>query len=100
MHCLSIFLAAVLFAGAGSSAFAVKRKSHYHARPIYTHKRSHHHTRSRRTALEAKEEPARTTIPEESLQRVKLTPVPPLKGSRESLIRQNQRSEAEGLERI
>lgn len=90
----------MLFAGAGNSAFAIKRKSHHHARSVSTHKRSHHHTRSRRTALEAKEEPAGETIPEEPLKRASLVPVPPLKGSRESLIRQNQRSEAEGLERI
>lgn len=100
MRCLSIFLVAVLFASTGTSAFAVKRKPHHRAHAVSTHKRSYHHARARHTRLEAQEEPAHTTIPEESLQHVKLTPLPPLRGSRESLIRQNQRSEAEGLERI
>jgi hypothetical protein len=101
MRCLSVFLAAALLAGAGSSAFAAKRKPH-HARSasVHTHKRSHQSARARRAALEAKEESPNATIPEVPLKHAKLVLLPPLKGSRESLIRQNQRSEADGLERI
>src|SRR5215813_10489672 len=103
MRCLSFFLAAALFAGAGTSAFAVKRKPH-HARSVSTsthaHKRSHRSTRARRAALEAKEEPPKATIPEVSVKHARMVLLPPLKGSRQSLIRQNQRSEADGLERI
>ncbi len=64
------------------------------------HSRSHRSARARGAALEAKEEPPNATIPEVPLKHAKLVLLPPLKGSRESLIRQNQRSEAEGLERI
>ncbi len=103
MRCLSVLLAAVLLDGAGTSAFAVKRKPH-HARStsVHAHTRSHQtgRTRARRAALEAKEEPASATIPEVSLKHAKMLLLPPLKGSRESLVRQNQRSEADGLERI
>lgn len=95
MRCLSVFLAAALLAGAGSSAFAAKRKPH-HAHPASTHKRSHKNPR----ALEAKEVPPSATIPEVPLKHAKMVLLPPLKGSRASLIRQNQRSEADGLERI
>jgi Family of unknown function (DUF5715) len=98
MRCLPVFLAAVLFAGAGTSAFATKRKPHRtRAVAAHSHTRSHRHTRLRRVALEAKEESSNATIPEIPLKHAKLSP---LKGSRESLIRQNQRSEADGLERI
>lgn len=101
MRCLSFFLAAVLLAGAGNSAFAAKRK-HHHARAASAHRHTHskRSTRARRAALEAKEDPPRATVPEVSLKHAKMALLPPLKGSRQSLIRQNQRSEAEGLERI
>ena len=101
MRCLSFFLAAALFAGAGNSAFAVKRK-HHHTRAVSAHTHSHakRGTRARRAALEANEDPPHATIPEVSLKHAKMALLPPLKGSRQSLIRQNQRSEAEGLERI
>jgi hypothetical protein len=101
MRCLSLILVAVLLAGAGTSAFAAKRKPH-HARSVSAHRhtRTHRNARTRRATLEAKEEPPSATIPEISLKRAKIPLLPPLKGSRESLIRQNQRSEAEGLERI
>jgi hypothetical protein len=101
MRCLSVFLVAVLFAGAGSSAFAVKRKPHHtRSASAHAHTRSHRSARARRAALEAKEESPNATIPEVPLKHAKLVLLPPLKGSRESLIRQNQRSEADGLERI
>ena len=100
MRCLSVFLAAALFAGAGSSAFAVKRKSHHTSASMHAHTRSHLSARARHAALEAKEEPPKASIPEVPLKHAKMVLLPPLKGSRESLIRQNQRSEADGLERI
>jgi Family of unknown function (DUF5715) len=101
MRCLSVFLVAALFAGAGSSAFAVKRKPHQarHA-SAHAHARSHRNARARRAALEAKEEPPSATIPEVPLKHARMVLLPPLKGSRASLIRQNQRSEADGLGRI
>jgi hypothetical protein len=101
MRCLSFFLATALLAGAGNTAFAVKRKPH-HARSasVHAHTRSHRSTRARRAALEAKDESTNATIPEVPLKHAKMVLLPPLKGSRESLIRQNQRSEADGLERI
>jgi hypothetical protein len=103
MRCLSFFLAIALFAGAGNSAFAAKRKHHRaHAVSAKTHTSAHRsaRSRSRRAALEAKEETSKETIPEVRLRHAKLPLLPPLKGSRESLIRQNQRAEAEGLDRI
>jgi hypothetical protein len=103
MRCISFFLAIALFAGAGNSAFAAKRKQHRsRAVAVKTHKSAHRsaRSRSRHAALEAKEETSKETIPEVRLRHAKLPLLPPLKGSRESLIRQNQRSEAEGLERI
>ncbi len=62
--------------------------------------RSHRNARARRAALEAKEEPPSATIPEVPLKHARMVLLPPLKGSRASLIRQNQRSEADGLGRI
>lgn len=100
MRCLSVFLAATLFAGAGSSALAVKRKPHHpRAASAHAHTRSHRKA-ARRAALEAKDEATNATIPEVPLKHAKLVMLPPLKGSRESLVRQNQRTEAEGLDRI
>ncbi|QNI31839.1 hypothetical protein H7849_22845 [Alloacidobacterium dinghuense] len=101
MRCLVILLAAALFAGAGNSAYAVKRKPH-HARSAaaHAHTRSHRNARARHASLEAKEEPPSATIPEVPVKHARMVLLPPLKGSRESLVRQNQRSEAEGLERI
>jgi hypothetical protein len=47
------------------------------------------------------EEPqSQTTIAEIPLTRAKLSMMPPLKGSHESLVRQNTRAEADGLERV
>jgi Family of unknown function (DUF5715) len=100
MRCLSIFLLTALFAGAGNSAFAIKRTSHHAGASTHAHTRSHRNVRARRAALEAKEEPPKASIPEIPLKHAKMVLLPPLKGSRESLIRQNQRSEADGLERI
>jgi hypothetical protein len=102
MRCLPIFLATVLLASTGTSAFAVKKRPHRRARTVatHTHLRSKHTARSRRAALEAKEEAATATIPEVPLKHAKLIMLPPLKGSRASLVRQNERSEADGLERI
>jgi hypothetical protein len=99
MRCLSVFLAAALLAGAGTTAFAVKRKPHHaHSASASAHTRSRRS--ARRAALQAKEETTSATIPEVPLKHAKLVLLPPLKGSRESLVRQNERSEAEGLERI
>ncbi len=52
------------------------------------------------TLRAAETEPTPTAPPETATLRIPKTYVPPLLGSRESLIRQNERSEAEGLERI
>lgn len=83
------------------------------ARPHRTHVAAHragaaaahphrYRTASRRgrhsRAIEPETNTARATIPALPLTRVKN--LPPLKGSRESLVRQNVRNEAEGLERI
>ena len=102
MRCFPIFLATVLLASTGTSAFAVKKKPHTRARTVsaHTHTRSRHSARARRAALEAKEETATATIPEVPLKHAKMVMLPPLKGSRASLVRQNERSEADGLERI
>lgn len=102
MRCLPILLAAVLAAGTDTSAFAVKHKSHHVSKPVAAHSKASrkHRARSRRAVLEAKDESPNATIPEVPLKHAKLVMLPPLKGSRESLIRQNQRSEAEGLDRI
>ena len=104
MRCLPILLAVLLTVGTDVSAFAVKHKAHHRAstHPVSAHAKTsrRHRARSRRAALEAKDESPNTTIPEVPLNRAKLVMLPPLKGSRASLIRQNQRSEAEGLERI
>jgi hypothetical protein len=98
MRCFSLFLAAVLFAGAVTSAFAVTKKSYRRAHTVSAHKSA---SRSRRHAvLEAKNDSPATTIPVVPLKHAKLVLLPPLKGSRASLIRQNERSEADGLERI
>jgi len=64
------------------------------------HAHTRRHRNARRAAPEAREEPSTATIPEVPLKHAKLIVLPPLKGSRESLIRQNQRNEEEGLERI
>jgi Family of unknown function (DUF5715) len=101
MRCLSVFLAAALFAGAGTSASAAKRKPHHsRSASAHPHARTHRSARGRSAALEAKEDAPNATIPEVPLKHAKMILLPPLKGSRESLIRQNQRSEADGLERI
>lgn len=107
MRCFPVLLAAVLAVGTDASAFAAARhKTHHraHAVTASAHKKArskHSRARSRRAALEAKNDsPDDTNIPEIPLKHAKLVMLPPLKGSRESLIRQNQRSEAEGLERI
>src|ERR1700753_3712567 len=100
MRCLSVFLVVALLAGAWTSAYAVKKKSHS-ARPVSgrAHKQSRR-AHARRAALEAKDESTNATIPEVSLKHAKMVLLPPLKGSRASLVRQNQRSEADGMERI
>ena len=103
MRCLPILLAVVLAAGTDASAFAARHKTHHRvSTPVSRHAKasSRHRARSRRAALEAKDESPSTTIPEVPLRHAKLIMLPPLKGSRESLVRQNQRSEAEGLDRI
>ena len=102
MRCFPIFLATVLLASTGTSAFAVKKKPHTRVRTVsaHTHSRSRHSARARRAALEAKEETATATIPEVPLRHAKMIMLPPLKGSRASLVRQNERSEADGLDRI
>lgn len=106
MRCLPVLLAAVLAVGTDASAIAATHKTHHraHTTTVSAHKKKqskHSRTRSRRAALEAKDDsPADANIPEIPLKHAKLVMLPPLKGSRESLIRQNQRSEAEGLERI
>jgi hypothetical protein len=96
MRCLSFFLAAVLFAGAGTSALASAKKTQRHVRTVSVKKRAH----SRRAKLEANDDSPAATIPEVPLKRAKLEWLPPLKGSRASLVRQNERTEADGLERI
>jgi hypothetical protein len=111
MRCLPIFLIALLVAGTGHSAFAVKHRTHHSAHHTSAHKvsthrhtrsRSHgkHHSQSRHEALEAKDDSPRTTIPEQPIGHAKLVMLPPLRGSHESLVRQNERNEAEGLKRI
>jgi hypothetical protein len=104
MRCLSFLLAAVLFTGTGTSAFAVAKKPHRraHTHTVAARARSHgrHAARSRRALLEAKDDSPSATIPDVPLKHAKLLLLPPLKGSRASLVRQNERSEADGLERI
>lgn len=56
--------------------------------------------RTRRHRLSLEESESRATIDEIPLTRTRLALLPPLKGSHESLVRQNVRAEAEGLERI
>ena len=100
MRCFPIFLATVLLASTGTSAFAVKKKPHTRVRTVSTHTHSKRHARPRHAALEAREETATVTIPEVPLKHAKMVMLPPLKGSLASLRRQNERSEADGLERI
>jgi Family of unknown function (DUF5715) len=105
MRCSLFLLATVLLAGAGTSAFAAAKKSHHR---VHTHTVSaatrtrgkHAHARARRAALEAKDDSPNAVIPDVPLKHAKLIMLPPLKGSRASLVRQNERSEADGLERI
>ncbi len=56
--------------------------------------------KSRRHTLSLEEPQTQATIAEIPLTRAKLALVKPLKGSHESLVRQNTRADAEGLERI
>jgi hypothetical protein len=102
MRCISFFLATALLAGTGTSAFAAAKKPRHRVHTVAAHKSVHrkHIRRSRRAALEAREDSPKTTIPEVPLKHAKLVLLPPLKGSRASLVRQNERTEAEGLERI
>jgi hypothetical protein len=104
MRCISFFLATALLAGTGTSAFAAAKKPRHGVHTVAVHKHKSVHTRhtrrSRRAALEARDESPGTTIPEVPLKHAKLVLLPPLKGSRASLVRQNERAEAEGLERI
>lgn len=102
MRCLSFLLAAALLAGTGTSAYAAARKPHHraHAVSTQTHARGRHAHRARRVALETKEDSRNATIPDVPIRHAKLLMLPPLKGSHESLVRQNERSEADGLERI
>lgn len=100
-----ILLAAVLFTGTGISAFAAARKPHHRAHSrahaVAAHARAHgKHARHHRAALEARDDSPSETIPDVPLKHARLVLLPPLKGSRASLVRQNERSEAEGLERI
>ncbi len=46
------------------------------------------------------DQPATAVAEPASLTRIHITPMPPLRGSMESLVRQNQKTDAEGLERI
>lgn len=56
--------------------------------------------RTHRHRLSLQEPEPSATIDEVPLTRAKLALIPPLRGSHESLVRQNVRAEAEGLERI
>jgi uncharacterized protein YcbK (DUF882 family) len=56
--------------------------------------------RSRRRRLLLDEPQSQATIAEIPLNRAKLAMMPPLRGSHESLIRQNTRADADGLERV
>jgi hypothetical protein len=104
MRCSFFLLAAVLVTGTGTSAFAAAKKPHHRvhthaaATPVRAHGRHAH--RHHAAALEAKDDSPNATIPDVPLKHAKLVLLPPLKGSRASLVRQNERSEAEGLERI
>jgi len=106
MRCFYFLLAAVLFTGAGTSAFAAKKKAHHrpaHPRTVAAHphaRNSKHSARLRRAVLETRDDSPNASIPDVPLKRAKLVLLPPLRGSRASLIRQNERSEADGLERI
>src|ERR1700742_1430316 len=104
MRCLYFLLAAVLFTGSGISAFAASKKPHHRARAHAVAAPRHAHgkraARLRRAALEAKDDSPSATIPDVPLKHAKLILLPPLKGSRASLVRQNERSEADGLARI
>jgi hypothetical protein len=105
MRCSYFLLAAVLFTGSGTSAVAAAKKPHHRAQ-VHTLAASPRHAhgkravRLRRAALEAKDDSPSATIPDVPLKHAKLILLPPLKGSRASLVRQNERSEADGLERI
>jgi hypothetical protein len=106
MRCSYFLLAAVLFTGTGTSAYAAAKKPRHHAKTqtvaAHTRAQGKHATRARlrRAALEARDESPNATIPDVPLKHARLVLLPPLKGSRASLIRQNERSEADGLERI
>lgn len=56
--------------------------------------------RTRRHRITLEEPQDQASIPEVPLSRARLALVPPLKGSHESLVRQNTRADADGLERI
>src|ERR1700761_2008411 len=58
----------------------------------------HHRRAARSRVVETEDRTAKATIPTLPLTRVRN--LPPLKGSYESLVRQNERSQAEGLQRI
>ena len=55
---------------------------------------------SRRAALSLQHRNVKATIPTRRLQHVKFALPPPMKGSRESLVRQNVRADQDGLTRI
>jgi hypothetical protein len=95
MRCLSFFLVAALLASQGSSAFAAGKRHHRAHGAAHRHIRHSHHA-----ALVTSEDSPHATIAEVPLRHAKLPLLPPLKGSRASLVRQNERAEAEGLERI
>ena len=80
-----------------SSRTTAHRSTHRaHAQTVSLHAR--HRRASHSRAIETEDDTAKATIPALPLTRVRN--LPPLKGSYESLVRQNERNEAEGLQRI
>ena len=63
-------------------------------------RRSHPCAKSRRAALATQRPDVKATLPTRRLQHVKFALPPPMKGSRESLVRQNVRADQDGLTRI
>jgi hypothetical protein len=63
-------------------------------------RKGHPCANSRRAALALQRPDVKATIPSKRLQRAKFALPPPMKGSRESLVRQNVRTDQDGLTRI
>lgn len=112
MRCYKLLLAFALAFGLALPAMASvpharsaqSRSAHLkrvgHSRSTRMHTRAHMHlSRQARLALKTKTDSPTETIPPVPLTSARFL-IPPMKGSRESLVRQNEKTEADGLERI